>query len=67
MHGMTCCLCLCFTCAYMYKDDVAYVHASLVHNRDDIEMRSNAAYGTVESQYEDVSVPDKPRDELIYN
>ena len=29
-------------------------------------MGSNAAYGTVESQYEDISVPDKPRDEPIY-
>ena len=36
--------------------------------RDDIEMRSNAAYGTVESQYEEVSVPDdKLRDGSIYD
>ena len=44
--------CSCFMCAY----------------RDDIEMRSNAAYGTVESQYEEVSVPDdKLRDGSIYD
>ena len=36
-------------------------------HRNDIEMRSNAAYGTVESQYEDVSVPDKSQDGPIYN
>ena len=35
--------------------------------RDDIEMKSNTAYGTVESQYEDVSVPDKSQNEPIYN
>ena len=51
----------------MHRDDVACVHVSLVHYRDDIEMRSNTAYGTVESQYEDVSVPDKSQDEPIYN
>ena len=41
----------CFMCAY--RDD-------------DIEMRSNTAYGTVEPQYEAVSVPDKPQDGPIY-
>ena len=45
----------------------SYVHVSCAY-RDDIEMRSNAAlYGTVESQYEEVRVPDKPRDGPIYD
>ena len=33
-----------------------------LYRDDDIEMGSNAAYGIVGSQYEDTSVPDKPRD-----
>ena len=61
-HIINSTLCMAWHVAYMHVDLVSHVH----YRDDDIEMGSNAAYGTVESQYEDISVPDKPRDEPIY-